>query len=383
MVIVELTFWISLSLITYPYFIYPICLTCLAVVVPPDVNAFEIEFCPFITIVLAAYNEANCIRDKIENCLGLDYPQERLKILVGSDGSDDGTNHIAREFDGRGVQLLEFSPRRGKMSTVNRVVQEATGEICVFSDISEMFERDALRKLVRHFSDQSIGAVTGNHIFHEKDSGIGKGTSFYWKFQRFLQSIESRLHTVCQCDGTIYACRRELFPFPPDETINDDIAVPLGILSQGKRVIFEPEAIARGNVLPASSNFFRQKIRGQAGRYQNFAQFPRMFLPWPFRQWWIFASHMVMPVLVPWFLVICLIANTVLAFSGNPVYQFFLTTQIAFYLTATIGWFGEKVQFYVPFTTLPFYFVIANVGSLFGFFAYVNGLQRATWRKVE
>ena len=383
MIVVEFIFWFSLVILLYTYFGYPLLLACTHFVCRRRASVPDDEFRPQVSIVLAAYNEADCIRRKLENCLALDYPHDKLQILVGCDGCDDGTNEIVGEYRDRGVQLLAFHPRRGKMATVNRVVRQATGEICVFSDISEVFDPDALRTLVRHFADPQIGAVTGNHIYNEARTGIGAGTAFYWKYVRFMQQIESRLYTVCRCDGTIYACRRELFPFPPDNTINDDVAVPLGIIDGGKRVIFEPRAIARGDVLPATRHFFRQKIRSQAGKYQIFTLFPRMFIPWPLRRCWVFLSHTVLPVLVPWFLISTLVSNGVLCFSGQPLYRLLFVLQTCFYLSALAGYVAEKFRIYVPVTAIPFYFVTANIGSLLGFFAYVGGVQRATWRKVE
>jgi cellulose synthase/poly-beta-1,6-N-acetylglucosamine synthase-like glycosyltransferase len=313
----------------------------------------------------------------------LDYPRERLQILIGSDGSQDGTNEIAAEFRDRGVELFEFQPRRGKMATVNRLVASANGDICVFSDVSEVFDLDALRKLARHFADPKIGAVTGNHIYRSTKTGLGRGTAFYWRFQRFLQRVESRVYSIFACDGTIYACRRELFPYPPDDTIDDDVAVPLGIIGRGKRVIFEPEAIARGEVLSETRRFLRQKIRSQAGKYQIFSRFPRMFIPWPPQRWWIFASHSVLPVLVPWFLVFALTANLMLCFSGLWLYRLLLILQASLYVSAAAGWVAEEIGVDVPFVAIPFYFVTANIGSLCGCFAYLSGMQKAAWRKVD
>ncbi|REJ70251.1 MAG: glycosyltransferase family 2 protein [Planctomycetota bacterium] len=384
----EIIFWVALLLLLYTYFGYPLLLVLCHPFARRRASQADDEYRPTISIVLAAYNEASCIREKLENCLGLDYPTDKLQILVGSDGSDDGTNEIAAEFRDRGVELFEFSPRRGKMATVNRVVGKATGEICVFSDISELFDRDALLKLVRHFADPQIGAVTGNHIYHKEKSGMSAGTSFYWKFQRFLQSIESRLHTICMCDGTIYACRRELYPSPADNTINDDVAVPLGIIGQGRRVIFEAEAVARGEVLKETRRFFRQKIRSQAGKYQNFLRFPYMFRPWPPVRFWIYLSHSVMPVMVPWLMVVTLLANIGLMFVTPTVvpaivYQVLMALQGAFYLTALLGLISERSRLNLPGTAIPFYFVTANVGSLFGFYAFMFGKQGAAWRKVD
>ncbi len=381
--IAEVVLWLSFSAVLYAYAGYPLLLVCCHFVCRRRASNPDDAFCPSVSIVLAAFNEAKGIRAKIENCLALDYPRERLQILVGSDGSQDGTNQIAAEFRDRGVELFEFEPRRGKMATVSRLVARASGDVCVFSDISEVFDLDALRKLTRHFADPEIGAVTGNHIYRSTTGGLGKGTAFYWRFQRLLQRIESRVYSICACDGTIYACRRKLFPYPPDDTINDDVAVPLGIIGRGKRVVFEPEAVARGEVLPNARRFFRQKIRSQAGKYQIFRRFPRMFMPWPLRQWWIFASHSVLPVLVPWFLVFGLIANCVLCFSGPWLYQWLLILQAGFYLLAAVGWIAEELRFDIPLAAIPFYFVAANIGSLCGCFAYISGMQRATWRKVD
>lgn len=308
---------------------------------------------------------------------------DRIQILLGSDGSVDGTDDIASKFSDKGVRLFSFRPRRGKMATVNRLVRNAGGDICVFSDISELFDESALRQLIKHFADLDVGAVTGNHVYNNQDSGIGKGTAFYWRFQRFLQQIESRICTVFACDGTIYACRRELFPYPPDDMINDDVAVPLGIISQGKRVVFEPRAIARGEVLSDTRHFFRQKIRGQAGKYQNFMFAPKRFLPFPLKYWFVYVSHSVLPVVVPWFLGVLLLSNIILYFGGKIFYCFLMFGQMGFYILAIVGLVAELRKWRLPFVSIPYYFLIANIGSLCGFFAFISGKQKVTWRKVE
>jgi len=383
MLVAEVVFWLSIAVVLYTYLGYPLLLAGCHLLWRRNPRKQDEGYEPTISIVLAAYNEVQHIRRKIENCLGLEYPREKLQTLVGSDGSDDGTNEIVREYRDQGVELLAFHPRRGKMATVNRIVRAASGEICVFSDISELFEPDALRKLVRHFADAEVGLVTGNHVYNTKQTGLGMGTSFYWRFQRFLQGVESRLYTGCTCDGTIYACRRELFPFPPENTINDDVAVPWGILTHGERIVFEPEAIIRGDPLVETRRFLRQKIRSQAGKYQNFGQFPGMFRPWPLRRWWIFVSHCVLPTLVPWFLVLALASNCVLWFSDQGLYRPALLLQACFYLVAAVGCVTERLRIHVRFAAIPFYFVTANVGSLCGFFSYVFGVQQVAWHKVE
>ena len=376
----QTVFWLSIALVVYAYGGYPLVLLGLHPFLrrKPTVTNDD---CPTISLVMAAYNEETWIRKKLENCLSLDYPQERLEILIGSDGSEDDTNAIVSEFADRGVKLLAFHPNRGKMSVVNRVVEQARNDICVFSDISEVFDRDALRELVRHFRDPSVGVVAGNHIFNETQSGIGVGTRVYREFKRFLWRIESRLYSTCRCDGCIYACRRELYPFPVDTTINDDVAVPLGVLSQGKRVIFEPQAIIRGDVESDTKVFFRQKVRCYAGRYQNLFQFPRLYQPGSMRRLFVFLSHIVLPTFVPWFMLLALLANGALWVSGGLLYQVLFVCQVGFYLAATLGYFAERFGLHLPPIAIPFYFVTANIGSLLGFFAFISGMQRVTWRK--
>ena len=381
MPLIEIGFWLSVGLVVYAYAGYPICLLALHPFLRANPTLRGAAHQPSVSVIMAAYNEERTIREKLENCLALDYPQDRLQILVGSDGSEDATNAIVEEFADRGVQLLAFSPNRGKMSTVNRTVRAASGEICVFSDITEMFDRDAISKLVRHFRDPTIGVVAGNHIFNDHKSSIGAGARVYRQFKRFLWRVESRWYSTCRCDGCIYACRRELFPFPPDTTINDDVAVPLGILSRHKRVVFEPEAVVRGDVDNDTRVFFRQKVRCQAGRYQNLFQYPRMYNPWFARRCWTYLSHVVLPILVPWFMLAALLCNAALWQTGNWLYQSLFLLQVAFYLSASAGFLAERLGLHFPAIAVPFYFVAANVGSLIGFFAYLLGRQRVTWRK--
>ncbi len=381
MLIVEIVFWLSLALVVYAYAGYPLALLGLRPVLRRASTKEDSGYAPTVSLVMSAYNEEAWMRKKLENCLSLDYPADKLEILVGSDGSTDGTNAIVAEFADRGVKLLAFSPNRGKMSVINRIVRQATGEICVFSDISEMFDRDAVQMLVRHFRDPTVGIVAGNHIFNDTQSGIGIGTRVYRQFKRLLWGIESRVYSTCRCDGCIYACRREVYPFPPDATINDDVAVPLGVLSKGKRVIFEPQAVVRGDVQNDTKVFFRQKVRCYAGRYQNLFQFPGVYKPWYLRRLWVYLSHIVVPTFVPWFMLCALLANGVLWFTGTAHYQVLLLLQAGFYLAATFGYVAECCGLHTPPIAIPFYFVTANVGSMLGFFAFVSGTQRTTWRK--
>lgn len=382
MLTLQTIFWVSLFLISYTYLFYPLLVYFLSVFFKKEVIRNESEeSLPSVSIVMAAYNEEAYIEAKIRNCLSLDYPEDRLEIIIGSDGSDDGTNEIAGKYAENGVSFYPHAERRGKMAVINDAVKEAKGDILVFSDISELFDRDAVKKLVRNFADPSIGAVTGNHILNQSSTEIGKGTLMYWRYQRWLQRTESRLETIFSCDGTIYACRRKLFSSPPEGTINDDKAVPLGIIRQGFRVIFEPEAVARGDVIEDSGSFFNQKVRGQAGMYQIFWMFRDMFLPKKPFVWLTFMSHSVGPVLVPWCLLVLLFSNISL-YSVYP-YTYVLILQLLFYSSSIIGALSYFFKMQIPFVYIPYFFVVGNSASLLAFWAYLFNMQKATWKKLE
>jgi len=339
------------------------------------------EYLPNLSLIMAAYNEEAHIERKIKNCLSLEYPESKLEIIIGSDGSDDGTNEIVQKYAGKRILFFLHSTRRGKMAVINDGVHNAKGEICIFTDVSELFDRDALKKLVRNFVDSSIGAVTGNHIYNLSDNELGKGTHLYWRYQRWIQRTESRLSTILSCDGTIYACRRHLYIPPPEGTINDDKAVPMGVVQQGYRVIFESDAIARGDVLPETKAFFRQKVRGQAGMYQLFWLFKGMFWPKHPVVWFIFLSHTVGPVMIPWLLLVLLLSNTVLCLTYP--YNLFFIGQIIFYAGAVFGVIAHHKNMRLPLVHIPYFFTVSNVASFVAFWSFIFKVQKATWTKVE
>jgi len=382
MLLVKILFWVSLTLILYIYLFYPFVAFFLTLFWRKEIIIGEgDEALPNVSFIMAAYNEEAHIENKITNCLLLDYPKDKLEIIIGSDGSDDRTNEIAQKYADKEIIFFPHSRRRGKMAVINDGVSRAQGDILVFSDIFEIFELDAIKKLVRNFADPSIGAVTGNHISNPSDTEIGKSTLLYWRYQRWVQRIESSLETILACDGTIYACRRNLFLAPPEGTINDDKAVPMGIVRQGYRVIYEPEAIARGDLIHESKAFFNQKVRGQSGMYQIFWLFRDMFLPKKPLSWFVFMSHTVGPVIAPWLLLFLFFAN--IALSSESPYNTVLVLQFLFYFSSMIGAISAHFRVRIPLVHLPYFFVISNVASLFGCWAFIFKLQKATWQKVS
>ena len=380
----EVAFFTVGTLLAYTYVGYWLALIFVSRLLPERRShtvRHQIE--PRVSIIIAAHNEEEFLAAKIENCLSLHYPSDKLEILIGSDGSSDATESILRATSQPCVQTFVFRQRRGKMATVNRLVRHASGEVCVFSDVSELFDSDAIRRLVQHFADPTVGAVTGNHVVNQSGSAISAGSTVYWNLQRRLQMTESELASVYSCDGTIYACRRELFPFPPEDTINDDMAVPLGIRARNKRIVFDSQAIVRGDALGDTKRLLWQKVRGQAGRYQVFHRHLGLLIARPTVGWWIFLSHHVLPVVSSWLLVPFFLLNVHLAFTSGMFYQLILGGHVAFYFLAGLGYLGQRFGIGLSHLSFPYYFVTANIGSLLGFFAYLRQSQSPAWRKVD
>jgi cellulose synthase/poly-beta-1,6-N-acetylglucosamine synthase-like glycosyltransferase len=235
---------------------------------------------PRISIVLAVFNEEKYIAAKLKNLLSLNYPADRLEILVGSDGSQDGTDRIVSELAGGQVHFFRFETNRGKPCVLNDLVPESHGEVLVFTDARQEFDSEAPRALVQNLSDLEVGCVSGELLFKgQGQAGVGKGMDLYWRYEKFLRKRESDLGSMLGATGAIYAVRRELFtPFPPDILV-DDMYLPLAIIRGGSRAVFEPEAMAYDIVSATGEQEFKRKVRTLSGNYQVFLHFPDLFNP--------------------------------------------------------------------------------------------------------
>lgn len=246
---------LALILIAMPFTLYPILLWLRAHLAADPSRLGEIT--PDVDLVICAHNEAQVIAERLENALALDYPPEKLTIWVASDGSNDKTVDITRSFDPDRVRCLDL-PRGGKAAALNACVAAGRAEVIAFSDANSLWRQDALRMLTRSFADPRVGGVAGDQRYAEDASGA-LGERSYWSFDRILKCWQSRAGSVISATGAIYAVRRELFqPVPPDAT--DDFMVSTGVIAQGKRLVFEQDAIALES--PASdSGEYRRKVR--------------------------------------------------------------------------------------------------------------------------
>jgi cellulose synthase/poly-beta-1,6-N-acetylglucosamine synthase-like glycosyltransferase len=311
-------------------------------------------------------NEAGNVLAKMRNCRDLDYPPEKLQVIVSLDAPTDATYELLRDSAPPGVIII-FSPtRRGKAAAVNRGVAAATGEILVFGDASQRLEPNAVRELVANFADQRVGAVSGALILLD-EHGIEAcdGAGAYWRYEKALRAMESDIHSVPGATGAIYAVRRSLFTPLPAGTILDDVVVPMRIVLGGHRSVFDPAARAYDAVCDNAECEYRRKRRTLTGNYQLLVEMPELLLWWRNPVFVQFISHKLGRLLVPYGLAALFVSNLLLL---RGAYLAAFVGQVLFYLLAASGGMIPNRA-----ATIPYRFVLMNWAVLSGLFQFARG----------
>jgi cellulose synthase/poly-beta-1,6-N-acetylglucosamine synthase-like glycosyltransferase len=387
---VNTLFFISLTAICYTYLLYPALLFVLASLVQckRDVNYVftkkdrrggEAGHMPSVSILVSAYNEEQVIEEKILNSLALDYPDGLLEVIIASDGSTDRTNTIVQSYADQGVRLLDFKERGGKASVLNRTVPESNGEILVFSDANTFFQRDALKKLVRHFSSPGVGGTCGEMRLTQPEGGTNEYENSYWHLENVLKFLENRIGATLGANGGMYALKREAFePIPPD-TVIDDFLIFMRVREKGLKTVFDPEAIAYEEVTPSIEGEFKRKVRIGAGNIQSIGQLLKLLSPLEGVVSFSFWSHKILRWLVPIFMVVILATNILLLGEGN-LYIITFAIQVVCYLLAILGLLLKSGG---PLVNIPYYFVSINLALSYGFIKYLLGKQSAAWDRTQ
>jgi cellulose synthase/poly-beta-1,6-N-acetylglucosamine synthase-like glycosyltransferase len=340
------------------------------------------EAYPKVSIVFAAYNEASCIQQKIENCLAVDYPPDRLEIVVGCDGCTDATAELARRAGGARVKVVEIVPRGGKPGAISRLIPEAQGDLVVLTDANVMLETGAVRALVRRFRDPSVGAVVGRlRLYNPTKADFEE--SLYWKYETMLKYYEGKHGCVLGANGGIYAIRRILFSPLRADTVIDDFVIPVRIAVRGWRVPFEPDAVAHEDTTEDAAREFVRRARIGAGNWQAMARVPDLLDPRTGFLFFAFVSHKLLRWATPFLLAIALLATT--ASSAQPgawTYRGLLVAQLAFYALALTGGRGLRGPLR-RLASLAHYFVAMNAALAVGFWRFLRGTQRATWQRTD
>lgn len=369
----KIVFWLSVCLVVYAYLGYPIVLLLLRFFVHRPVRKNRIE--PHVTLVVPAHNESGVIDAKIRNSISLEYPVNKLEVLIASDGSSDDTVETARRLsDGTRIRVLAFTQNRGKIAVLNDAVREARGEIIVFSDASAILDPDSIRQLVANFADPDVGAVSGIYrVQRASEARLGLQEEIYWKYETFLKIQESNLASILGGHGQILAVRKDLYPFPVVGTINDDYVIPVRVLARGRRVVYEPLAVAFEEASEMVG--FQRRVRIMAGNMQQAREIRGLLWPPQALPLFFFLSHKVVRSVVPFFLMSLAVSNSFLL--HGRFYQLTGCFQLIFYGLALVG---SQWQLKPRALRLPYYFCFVNAAYLWSVCQSLQGRHKVKWK---
>jgi cellulose synthase/poly-beta-1,6-N-acetylglucosamine synthase-like glycosyltransferase len=369
-------FWVSLSLLVYSYFIYPLLLRLL--VKPKSIILQELSDYPSVDIVIAAYNEESCIKARIENALQQNY-QGQLQVLVASDGSKDKTGEIITSFEDPRVKAFDFPENRGKISVLNDLIANSSADFLVLTDANTEFNDDAVDTLIRSFSG-NVGAVSGELIL-ETDDGNQNQDGLYWRYEQLLKKYESALGGLLGANGAIYAIKRELYIPLSKDTVVDDFCIVMNIKKQGYQVLYNELAVATEEIAPSLKEEYGRRVRIGIGNYKAFMV--NLWALSPFKGWFslCYWSHKVLRWFAPHIMLIIFLTN--LTLINNPVYLFLFIGQLMFYI---IGLYGQrtidrgiKVNSIVAIIS---FFLSMNIALGQGFLKFLKGHKSGGWQRT-
>ncbi len=372
-------FWLASSLLVYAYLGYPVLVWVLA-------RAFGREpqdapIAPSVSLLIPAYNEEAHIEARVRNSLALSYPRDQLEIVVASDGSTDRTNAIVESFAPRGVQLVVMPTNIGKAAMLTRVVPRLRGEIVVFSDASSELHSEALTRLMRRFADPQVGCVCGLYRLQGSSQDLrGEGEGLYWRYEVFIKQQESRLHSILGAHGAFYAIRKALFTPLESTAINDDYLIPMRIIEQGYRAVYEPSAVAVERDIASVEGEFARRRRIAAGNCQQIAQL--LHLLNPLRGWvaLTFFSHKVLRTLAPLLMIAVLVTSLWLPQPWSAVALFL---QALLYGSAWAGYCCQRRGRRIRWLSPPLYFCLGNLAMLAGLFNYCFRRNELSWERAK
>lgn len=332
---------------------------------------------PYVTVVIAAYNEVKIIEDKIRNCMALEYPKDKIEILIGSDGSDDGTDDICKKYSDF-INFTRIEPRQGKTNVLNTLIPQAKGDIIFLSDANTVVESDSFMDILKPFVNHSIGAVCGRLILSPDSLGVESFEQTYWNYESKIKACESAIFSTIGANGAIYAIRKELFSKIPKDTIIDDFWISMDILEKGKRLYFVKTAIGFEKISDNIVDEFWRKVRIGSGNLQTFIRKPIIRGASNLQVNISFYSHKVIRWLVPFLIVNVYI--TTLLLSSEYFYSILLRV---FNFMLFLSLLGITCESRIKVLNSLSYFFLFNFALLLGYIRYVLGFQSVKWRKAK
>lgn len=389
---IDTLFWILLAVIFYTYFGYTMLLLIFLgfkkFFIKNSCKPKKLDNYPEVTILIAAYNEKQIVALKMENTYNIEYPKEKLKILWVTDGSNDGTPEILKEYND--VTVLHEEVRNGKTAAMNRAMSVVKTPYVVFCDANTMLNKLAIKNLIIRFSCDKIGCVAGEKRISEeysgKASGVGEGT--YWKYESFTKKVESDLYSTLGAAGELYAIRTDLFEIVDNDIIIDDFVNSLQIALKGYHIKYAPDAYATEAPSLNIEEELKRKVRIASGGFQVMGRIPGLFNI--FKSGFLsfeFISHKVFRwAVVPFAIPLVFILNFWICIHSGwhlPLYNYILGLQVLFYLFVLIGCLGNQKLKSLQFLFIPYYLIVMNYAQIAGLFRFISRKHSVVWEKVK
>jgi len=352
-------------------------------------DSYSVEYEPDVTLLIAAYNEKDYVDFKVNNSMLLDYPKEKLHLVWVTDGSNDGTPDVLKNYPS--VTVYHEAARNGKIGAINRVMKYVKTPIVIYSDANTALGKDSIKRIVYLFSNQKIGCVSGEKriVSKEKDVAAGAGEGIYWKYESFLKKNDFKLYSVVGAAGELFAIRTELHQEVEKDTILDDTMISLRIAMKGFKIGYDPLAYAEENASADVKEELKRKIRISAGGIQSVVRLRGLLNVFKYRTLsFQYISHRFLRwTIAPLSLILIFFLNLLIVILNGfvipNVFTLFLGLQILFYSAAILGWFLQNRQIKVKILFIPYYFFIMNYAVVMGFFRYIKKTQSVNWERSK
>ena len=393
MMALQIIFWLLLFIVFYAYVGYGIILYSIIIIKRltglSKKKKIDYNYEPDVTLFIAAYNEKDFVAEKVKNSRELDYPSEKLHMVWVTDGSDDGTPDLLKEFEG--VEVHHLPQRSGKIGAMNRGMQLVKTPIVVFCDANTMLGKESIRRIVNLFSDPKVGCVSGEkRIFgKDKESAAGAGEGLYWKYESALKKWDAELYSVVGAAGELFAIRTELFQVVEKDTLLDDFIISLRVAQKGYTIQYDPEAYAIENASANVKEELKRKIRISAGGIQSVIRLGSLLNIFKYGILsFQYISHRVLRwTLAPLSLLFLIPVGTLLAVNEGIMdfgfYCILFWLQVLFYVSALLGWYLENKSIKIKVLFVPYYFFIMNLSVFLGLKRYLKGSQSVNWERAK
>lgn len=394
MITLKIVFWIFLFIVFYAYLGYGLLLFLLVklkrIFVKKDDNQ-TVDYEPEVTLFVAAYNEKDYVHAKVENSFSLEYPAHKVKQVWVTDGSDDGTPDILKNYSGKGIEVYHKPERGGKIGAMNRGMQFVNTPIVIFSDGNTMLGKESIRRIVNLFSNPKVGCVSGEKRIYNKEKDAAAGTEgIYWKYESKLKKWDAELYSVVGAAGELFAIRTELFQEVEKDTLLDDFIISLRVAMKGFTIQYDPEAYAIETSSANVKEELKRKVRIAAGGIQSIIRLSPLLnvIKYGVLSFQYISHRVLRWTLAPIALPILLIINFLLFLDAGPInfsnlYVWLFYAQSLFYLMAFIGWHLENKAIKIKILFVPYYFMIMNLAVLMGMKRYYKGSQSVNWERAK